>query len=98
MMKNSVESIEGKGNIKIRSYKKRSSFYIEVSDNGSGMDKETLARMTEMFFTTKVKGSGLGVALSMEIIKAHDGSMKYFSKKGEGTKVVIELPVSKVDE
>ena len=46
-----------------------------------------------MFFTTKVKGSGLGVSLSNEIIKAHNGSLVYSSRVGKGTKVVVKLPI-----
>ena len=68
-------------------------YYIEIIDNGSGMDEETLSRVKEMFFTTKVKGSGLGVSLSNEIIEAHHGSMEYSSKLGKGTKVVVKLPI-----
>ena len=67
---------------------------IKVIDNGSGMDKDTLSHMKEMFFTTKPRGTGLGVCLSNEIIKAHDGEMKYDSKLGEGTKVIVKLPVT----
>ena len=69
-------------------------YYIEVIDNGSGMDKETLSHMKEMFFTTKVKGTGLGVSLSNEIIKAHEGTLDYFSELGKGTKVVVKLPIT----
>ena len=58
-----------------------------------GMDEETLSHVKEMFFTTKVKGSGLGVSLSNEIIKSHQGSMDYFSKVGKGTKVIVKLPI-----
>ena len=57
------------------------------------MDEETLDKVKEMFFTTKVKGSGLGVSLSNEIIVAHQGSIDYYSKIGIGTKVVVKLPI-----
>ena len=46
-----------------------------------------------MFFTTKLNGSGLGVSLSDEIIRGHDGRMDYYSKVGIGTKVVVKLPI-----
>ena len=47
-----------------------------------------------MFFTTKTKGSGLGVSLSKEIIELHHGKLEYFSKKGEGTEVRLTLPLT----
>ncbi len=93
IIKNSIESINNKGEIKIKSYLKDDKYYIEISDNGSGMDKEILSKIGDMFFTTKVRGSGLGIPLSIEIIKAHDGSIKYSSVKNKGTKVLIKLPI-----
>ena len=93
MIKNSMEAIEGEGRIEIITHILKGQYYIEISDNGCGMDEETLSRVKEMFFTTKVKGTGLGVSLSNEIIKAHNGSIDYSSKVGKGTKVVVKLPI-----
>ena len=58
-----------------------------------GMDEDTLGKIKNMFFTTKDNGTGLGVSLSNEIIKAHDGSLNYFSKLGYGTKVIVKIPI-----
>ena len=63
-----------------------------MEDDGIGMNEETLNRVKEMFYTTKKDGSGLGVALSNEIIKAHKGELLYSSKERVGTKVTIRLP------
>ena len=93
MVKNSLEAIEGDGKIEIVGHILKGCYYIEIIDNGIGMDEETLSKVKEMFFTTKVKGSGLGVSLSNEIIKAHNGSIDYSSKLGKGTKVVVKLPI-----
>ena len=93
MVKNSMEAIEGSGKIEVFTHVLKGCYYIEISDNGCGMDDETLSKVKEMFFTTKVKGSGLGVSLSNEIIKAHQGSINYSSKVGKGTKVVVKLPM-----
>lgn len=93
MVKNSLEAIEIEGKIEIILHVLKEQCYIEISDNGCGMDEEALSRVKEMFFTTKVKGSGLGVSLSNEIIKAHNGSIEYSSKVGKGTKVVVKLPI-----
>jgi two-component system sporulation sensor kinase B len=93
MIKNSIEAIQDKGNIKIDTYVKSKNYYIEIQDDGIGMDKETLSKICDMFFTTKVRGSGLGVCLSNEIIKAHNGNIKYESTLNKGTKVIIKLPI-----
>ena len=65
---------------------------IIIEDNGIGMDKETLEKVSEMFFTTKAKGSGLGISLSKEIIELHGGTIVYNSVKDEGTRVIVTLP------
>lgn len=93
LVKNSIEAMEEEGRIEIITHILKGQYYIEVSDDGCGMDEETLSKVKEMFFTTKLKGSGLGVSLSNEIIKAHNGSVDYFSKVGKGTKVVVKLPI-----
>ena len=70
------------------------SIRVIVEDNGVGMDSETLDKISEMFFTTKKKGSGLGVSLSKEIVEQHNGSIVYNSVKGKGTRVIVTLPKS----
>ena len=57
------------------------------------MSKETLKKIKEPFFTTKKRGSGLGVALIHEIIEAHDAKINYTSELGNGTKVLIKFPL-----
>ena len=66
---------------------------ITIVDNGLGMDNDTLSSVKEMFFTTKKNGTGLGVALSNEIVTAHGGILNYESEEGNGTKCIIELPI-----
>lgn len=65
---------------------------IIIEDNGVGMDNETLNKISEMFFTTKRRGSGLGVSLSKEIIEQHGGTLVYNSVKEKGTRVIVTLP------
>ncbi len=93
VIKNSVEAIDKDGKIEINTYKSGKHIYIEITDNGIGMDKTTKERLTELFFTTKKNGTGLGVALSNEIVNAHGGEVKYDSKLNVGTKVTIKLPI-----
>ena len=68
---------------------------IIVVDDGIGMSSDTLIKVKEMFYTTKPSGTGLGVALSNEIIEAHGGTLIYDSVLNKGTTVKIKLPIEK---
>lgn len=92
LLKNSVEAMEDGGTLSVSSkVTKDHRVEIQVKDQGCGISEENLKRMTEPFFTTKRKGTGLGVSLSNEIILAHEGTMKYQSIEGKGTTVTILL-------
>lgn len=94
LLKNSVEAIpkEKQGIISIQEKLKDGKITITVKDNGKGMSKELLEKIKEPFYTTKPKGTGLGVSLSDEIIKAHNGTLNYKSEEGKYTQVTITLP------
>ncbi len=67
---------------------------INVTDNGNGIPKKVLAKIFQPFFTTKPtgQGTGLGLSLSYDIVKAHGGEISVKSKVGEGTAFTIALP------
>ncbi len=94
IIKNAVEAMAsdkiGIINISVKVNKKE--IFISIEDNGIGMDKEVISKIGEAFYTTKNKGSGLGLFLSREIITAHQGKIVYSSNKDVGTKVIITLP------
>ncbi len=68
---------------------------ITVKDNGGGIPEKIKEKIFQPFFTTKPTGSGtgLGLSLSYDIIKAHGGEIKVESKEGEGTEFIIQLPI-----
>lgn len=67
---------------------------IEVADQGSGIQSEYLAKIFDPYFTTKEKGSGLGLAVVYSIIKNHHGHITVESERGSGSKFIIYLPAS----
>jgi len=92
---NSVQAIEEKGTIWIRTFAKEKSVYIEIEDTGMGIPKKNLNKVTEAFFTTKLatKNPGLGLTTAQKIVMEHGGSLHIESEEGKGTKVTISLPV-----
>ena len=68
---------------------------ISVKDNGNGIPKKVLDKIFQPFFTTKPtgQGTGLGLSLSYDIVKAHGGEIKVKTKENEGSEFIIELPV-----
>jgi len=66
-------------------------------DTGIGMDAQHLKQVHEPFFTTKAKGTGLGLAVSLQIVNMHSGKIEIASRKGKGTTVFVTLPVRHTD-
>ena len=69
---------------------------LTVKDNGNGIPQKVLDKIFQPFFTTKPtgQGTGLGLSLSYDIIKAHGGEIKVESKEGEGTEFIVQLPLN----
>ena len=67
---------------------------ISVKDNGNGIPQKILDKIFQPFFTTKPtgQGTGLGLVLSYDIVKAHGGELKVETKEGEGSEFIIQLP------
>jgi two-component system NtrC family sensor kinase len=95
LLLNAVQAIEEKGVITVisRMDQNRKKALIEIADTGSGVSSENMAKIFEPFFSTKPKGTGLGLAVSYAIVKNHQGDINAFSKPGEGTRFVLEFPI-----
>ncbi|MFZ1259322.1 MAG: ATP-binding protein, partial [Chitinophagaceae bacterium] len=72
------------------------SIVIKVSDNGGGIPQKVLDKIFQPFFTTKPtgQGTGLGLSLSYDIVKAHGGELQVKTMEGEGSEFIISLPVN----
>jgi two-component system, cell cycle sensor histidine kinase and response regulator CckA len=91
---NARDGMPSGGTLTIRATAGDGSVHLEVSDNGVGMDEQTLMRATEPFFTTKAtgEGTGLGLATAVGIIEQSGGTLAIASRPGDGTRVTVALP------
>lgn len=89
---NAIEAMEpGKGILTILTYDEHNKCIIEIKDNGVGMDSETLNKLFEPYFSGKVKGTGLGLTNTENIILHHKGNINVESEPGKGTRFIISF-------
>ena len=93
IISNGIEAMEDGGTITISTKNRADGIEIHTSDEGIGIREEDLLRIFEPFYTTREKGSGLGLPISYNIVQAHKGEIKAFSMPGKGTTFVIRLPL-----
>ncbi|WP_456272142.1 ATP-binding protein [Bacillus sp. AK031] len=93
LIKNAVEAIEDTGTVRVETSNSEDIAIIKIEDNGVGMDEEWISHLGEPFYSTKEKGTGLGLAVCKKIIERHKGEITYYSEKGSGTTVIITLPL-----
>ena len=89
---NASQAIDQAGRIEVKVLEEPGRYRVEIQDSGSGISEENMKRIFNPFFTTKEKGSGLGLSIVRKIVEAHRGSIRIESAEGKGTKVEISLP------
>ena len=92
IIKNALEAMSPGSRLRLALFRKENEVHITVRDYGEGMDEETLEKAGQPFFTTKAKGSGLGLVFVRKTVEAHGGEISIKSKKGNGTLVEVILP------
>ena len=82
--------------VSVSTKKEKDKIEIKVKDNGNGIPQKVLDKIFQPFFTTKPtgQGTGLGLSLSYDIVKAHGGDLKVETKEGEGSIFIIQLPTN----
>lgn len=89
---NAIEAMKNdSGILELKTHSNKDKCIIEFKDNGSGMDDETLQKLFEPYFTSKMKGNGLGLTHTQNIIINHKGSITVRSKPGQGSAFIVML-------
>jgi two-component system sporulation sensor kinase B len=95
IIKNSLEAIaKDDGSVTVHARKDQNKIIIRITDNGEGIDPEKLDKLGEPYFSSKSKGTGLGLMVTFRIIEAMKGTIRFSSTKGIGTEAIIRLPAS----
>ncbi|OPK09413.1 PAS domain-containing sensor histidine kinase [Pseudomonas sp. VI4.1] len=98
LIENAIQASAGDVRLKVHLYRRDNSLRVAVSDSGSGIDSQVLARLGEPFFTTKATGTGLGLTVVKAVARAHQGELQLRSRLGRGTCALVSLPLFSADK
>jgi len=95
LLVNAIEATKDGDSVKIKAFLMGQNVVVSVSDTGEGMTEEVVANIFKPFFTTKTRGTGLGLACVERIVKDHHGEITVKSTVGKGTEFIITLPYTR---
>jgi two-component system sensor histidine kinase PilS (NtrC family) len=93
LAKNAIEAMDEKGALTVTIAPGQAFAEIRFDDEGPGIDPDKVARIFEPFYTTKDSGVGMGLAICLRIVTAHDGTLRAASRAGGGASMSVRLPV-----
>lgn len=93
LIKNAIEAIDKDGMVTVRASSSRGMVLIEIMDDGVGMTPQQVARLGTPFYSTKDKGTGIGLTISFQIIELLQGKIEVTSEVGKGSIFTIKLPM-----
>ena len=92
LVRNALDAMPEGGHLRIAAGSDADSATIEVADTGPGIAPEVQARIFDLYFTTKEDGTGVGLAVSQQIVTAHGGTIEVESRPAAGTRMTVRLP------
>jgi PAS domain S-box-containing protein len=93
LLLNAVQAMPDGGKLYVKAHREEDAHVIMIGDTGVGIPEEDVENLFKPLFTTKAKGTGLGLAVCKKIVDAHNGSIEVESKLGKGTIFTVTLPV-----
>ncbi len=92
LVRNAVDATDDGGQVTVVARTRRDGHAIEVRDTGRGIEPDHLAKIFDLYFTTKPEGTGVGLAVTQQIVTAHEGAIEVDSEPGAGTTMTVRLP------
>ncbi|GAB6058568.1 ATP-binding protein [Desulfonatronum parangueonense] len=94
LIKNAMEAMPNGGKLSITAQAEERFIQIKVDDTGKGIPPESMKKLFHPFFSTKPKGTGLGLAVSYKLVQDHGGDITVQSSEGQGTQFTVTLPIT----
>ncbi len=91
LLRNAIEATPSGGRVALAARRDGAGVVITVSDTGAGIEPDHLPRIFDLYFTTKPDGTGIGLAVTHQIVVAHGGALDVESRPGEGTRMILRL-------
>ncbi|HEX6894873.1 MAG TPA: ATP-binding protein, partial [Bryobacteraceae bacterium] len=92
IIKNGLESMTQGGTLTVRTAREGTECRLEIADSGCGIAPEHRDRIFNLYFTTKEKGSGIGLATTFRVVQLHGGTIDFVSEPGKGTTFRLRFP------
>jgi signal transduction histidine kinase len=92
IVRNALDAMPGGGLLRVRVFRDGAEVVLAISDTGPGIPAENLDQIFELYFSTKEKGSGIGLAMTFRAVQLHGGSIEVESEPGDGATFSIRLP------
>jgi signal transduction histidine kinase len=89
---NAIEAMKNGGNLWLRVSKEQNLVVLNVSDDGPGIPGEARDKVFQLYFTTKLRGSGIGLAMTYRAVQLHNGTISFSTELGRGTAFQMEFP------
>ncbi|MDZ7289674.1 MAG: ATP-binding protein [candidate division KSB1 bacterium] len=96
VLQNALEATPRGGTITLACTTNKKEMTISVQDTGSGIPKDHLDKIFNLYYTTKPNGTGMGLAITQQIVSQHQGTIEVQSEEGKGTQFLIRLPVTRL--
>ena len=93
LVKNAMEAMPNGGKMEIKTSRDADRIYLGVRDSGQGIPEEIASKIFEPYFTTRSKGSGLGLTIVYKVVREHGGDVEVNSTPGRGTAFQVTLPI-----
>ena len=92
LLRNAIDASPGGGRVRLAARRDGPEYVIEVADDGPGIPADVVPKIFDLYFTTKADGTGVGLAVTHQIVEAHQGRIDVESSPGAGTRMSVRFP------